>query len=463
MQVRLRMFEPGEKFTDAVKLGAIENAVPFQQIQNVVRISGVTEQRVRKLPAAVCLLLVIAMNLFPVEDLPQVLRRMVQGVRLLFGDGEYPLAGKSAISQARDRLGDAPLEALFQSVCKPIATAATRGAFLFGLRMMAMDGTSEDIPDTPANAQTFGRHRSQRGESAFPQVKGVYLMECATHVICDAIFGKCHMSERAAAQRLLRSVGIGMLVTWDRGFFGYELLRAALATGAHVLGRVPANVILNPVRYLADGSFLAHVYPSPHARRQHRDGILMRVIEYTFDDPQQPGFGETHRLITSLLDAEQYPALDLIVGYHERWEIEITIDELDTHQHLPGRPLRSHKPVGVRQELYGWLLAHFAIRVLMHEAALSMDADPDRLSFTNSLRIIQQAIPEFQLVESTQHPALYQRLLHDIAQQRLPARDHRINPRVVKRKMSKFRLKRPYHRHPAQPTKPFVESVVILK
>jgi hypothetical protein len=282
-------------------------------------------------------------------------------------------------------------------------------------------------------------------------------------VICDAIFGACHMSERAAAKRLLRSVGKGMRVTWDRGFFGYELLRAALATGAHILGRVPANIILTSVRGLADGSFLAYVHPSPKARRQRRDGIWVRVIEYTFDDPQLPGYGETHRLITSLLDAERYSALDLIVGYHERWEIEITIDELDTHQHVPDRPLRSHKPVGVRQELYGWLLAHFAIRVLMHEAALRVDEDPDRLSFTNSLRIIQQAIPGFQLVDSSQHRELYQRMLRDIAKQRLPERDHRINPRVVKRKMSKFHLKRPEHCHPAQPTKPFVESVVILK
>jgi hypothetical protein len=463
MRVRLRVFEPGEKFTDAVKLAVLEKAVPFQLIQSVVRTCGVAEQRIRKLPAAVCVLLVIAMNLFIIEDLPHVLRRMVQGVRLVFGDGEYPLAGKSAISQARDRLGDQPLETLFRAACKPIATTATRGAFLFGLRMMAIDGTNEDVPDTPANAEAFGRHHSDRGAGAFPQVKGVYLIECATHVICDAIFGACHMSERAAAKRLLRSVGKGMLVTWDRGFFGYELLRAALATGAHVLGRVPANVILTPVCCLADGSFLAYVYPSPQARRQRRDGILVRVIEYTFDDPQLPGYGETHRLITSLLDAELYPALALIVGYHERWEIEITLDELDTHQHLPGRPLRSHKPVGVRQELYGWLLAHFAIRVLMHEAALSMDADPDRLSFTNALRIIQQVIPEFQLVDPSQHSELYQRMLHDITQHRLPERDHRINPRVVKRKMSKFYLKRPQHCHPAQPTKPFVESVVILK
>ena len=146
-----------------------------------------------------------------------------------------------------------------------------------------------------------------------------------------------------------------------------------LPQGRTYLGRVPANVILTPVRCLADGSFLAYVYPSSKARRQRRNGILVRVIEYTFDDPQRPGYGEPHRLITSLLDAERYPARELIVGYHERWEIEITLDELDTHQHLPGRPLRSHNPVGVRQELYGWLLAHFVIRVLMHEAALSVD------------------------------------------------------------------------------------------
>jgi hypothetical protein len=174
------VFEPGEKFTDAVKLAAIEKAVPFQQIQSAVRTCGVTEQRIRKLPAAVCLLLVITMNLFPVEDLPHVLRRMAQGVRLLFGDGEYPLAGKSAISQARDRLGDQPLEQLFRAVCQPIATAATRGAFLFGLRVMAVDGTSEDVPDTPTHAAAFGRHRSDRGAGAFPSQRGL------PDRVCDA-------------------------------------------------------------------------------------------------------------------------------------------------------------------------------------------------------------------------------------------------------------------------------------
>jgi hypothetical protein len=166
--------------------------------------------------------------------------------------------------------------------------------------------------------------------------------------------------------------------------------------------------------------------------------------------------------MTSLLDYEQYPALELACAYHERWEVEITIDEVDTHQRLANHPLRSKKPVGILQELYGLLIAHYAIRHVMHEAALQAGLDPDRLSFTNALHLICDAIPEFQMAIPEQRPALYQRLLRDIARYRLPERDHRINPRVVKRKMSKFPLKRPVHRQWPQPSKAFRDAIVML-
>jgi hypothetical protein len=186
------------------------------------------------------------------------------------------------------------------------------------------------------------------------------------------------------------------------------------------------------------------------------------VIEYTIDDPTRPGHGLRHRLLTSLLDELTYPAMQLACAYHERWEVEITIDETDTHQRRPRQPLRSRTPDGVLQELYGLLLAHYAIRAVMHEAALRAEVAPDRLSFVNALRILRQAVFEFQIIAPSDHLAWYERLLKDIGREQLPERDHRCNPRVVKRKMSNFALKRDIHRHRPQPTKPFAEVIVIL-
>jgi len=165
---------------------------------------------------------------------------------------------------------------------------------------------------------------------------------------------------------------------------------------------------------------------------------------------------------TTLFDPRLYPALDLACAYHERWEVELVIDEMDTHQRLAGRPLRSLKPVGVIQELYGLLIAHYAIRVLMHEAAVQAGVDPDRLSFVHALRVIRDAIPEFQMTTPDQHPQLFSRLLADIATGRLPERRLRSNPRVVKRKMSNFHLKRSEHYHWPQPTRPFRQAVALI-
>ena len=249
---------------------------------------------------------------------------------------------------------------------------------------------------------------------------------------------------------------------WDRGFHSYEMAFATLKRQAHFLGRLPAHANPKFVQALPDGSYLAYIYPSDPQRKKRGEHLLVRVIEYTLDDPQRPGHGEVHRLITSLLDPDVYPAHTLACEYHQRWEVEITIDEVDTHQRVPNLPLRSQKPVGVIQEAYGLLIAHYAVRSVMHDAALHAGLDPDRLSFVNAVRIIGEAIPEFQMTAPEQWPRLYQRLLNDIARHRLPERDDRLNPRVVKRKMSKFKLKREEHRHWPQPTQSFQEAVVIL-
>jgi hypothetical protein len=352
--------------------------------------------------------------------------------------------------------------ALFHRLCRPMTTPETPGAFLVGLRLMALDGTVEDVPDTPENVAAFGRHHSDRGDSAFPQVQGVYLVECGAHAIVDAGFWPCHTSERVGGFRMLRAVGPGMLVMWDRGLHDYEMFLAARKRDAHVLARLPAHVKPKRVLTLPDGSYLAYLHPADRQRRRRGEHLPVRIIEYTITDPALPGYGEVHRLVTTLLDAKAYPALDLACAYHERWEIELVIDELDTHQRLAGRPLRSLKPIGVIQELYGLLIAHYAIRFLMHQAALQVGLDPDRLSFVHALQVLHTAIPEFQMTAPDQLPHLYARLLRDIATGRLPARRLRSNPRVVKRKMSKFHLKRPEHDHRPQPSQSVRQAIALL-
>jgi hypothetical protein len=458
----IRQIDPNAKLADEVSLEALEAAVPRATVEAVVADLGASEQRRRKLPAELTMLLGVAMNLFTAHPLEEVLRKLLRGLRLIWPGDDFATASKSAISMARYRLGASPMVELFHRVCKPMATEDTSGAFLFGLRLMALDGTSEDLPDTVENARAFGRPGSQRGQGAFPQAKGVYLVECGTHAVVDAGFWPCRTGEHSCARRLLRSVTEGMLLMWDCGLHSFDLVQATLARSAHFLGRVPACVKFQPIWALPDGSYLAYIYPSDRGRRRKGEHQLVRVIEYTLTDPDRPGYGETHRLMTSLLETECCPATDLACAYHERWEIELAVDEMDSHQRLAGRPLRSQKPAGVIQELYGLLIAHYVVRHTMHQAALQAGLDPDRLSFTRALSLICDAIPEFQTVAPEQHDVLYRRLLGDIARHLLPKRDNRINPRVVKRKMSNFRLKRPEHQHWPQPSVPFREAVAIV-
>ena len=457
----LRQVDLSVHYTQEATLEALGQTLSRAQIERVLNAFGVLEQRTRKLTMVLTVLLCIAMNLFTEEAQDDVLAKLLQGPRFLRPEEDLKPASASAISQRRRQVGVAPLAALFHAVCHPLATSATRDAFLFGFRLMAIDGTTEDIPDTPANARYFGRQTGSRGDSAFPQVKAVYLCECGTHAICDAGFWPYAISERVGGLRLLRSVGSDMLVMWDRGFHSFAMCARCRQRRAHFLARVPAHLTLKPLRWLVDGSYLAELQPSEYQRRKRGERLRVRVIEYTIDDPGRPGHGEMHRLITSLLNPGLYPAHALACAYHERWEIEITIDEADTHQRQPHQPLRSRTPVGVLQELYGLLLAHYAVRAVMHEAAVRAEVAPDQLSFVNAVRILRNAVFEFQIVADSQKAAWYDHLLGDIGRERLPARDNRCNPRVVKRKMSNFGLKREAHRHWPQPTKPFAEAVVI--
>lgn len=445
--------QPGHPATDPIPyVRGLHRLIPERRIASILTRTARSSVRRRRLPADSVVWLIIAMALFAADSIPKVWRRLHPG-------RDEPEPTDSAFSQARRRLGVAPLRRLFLEIARPMATHQTVGATYRGFRLMGLDGSTLDRPDTPENARTFGRPTSGRAEGAFPQVRLLALCELGTHAVCGlAIKPLCH-GEPSMVATLLGDLGPGDLLIWDRGFFSYELIRSVCQRGAHLLARVKCNTVLRPIRRLDDGSYLAKIYPGAADRRRDRRGLLVRVIEYTHDDPNRPGVGERHRLITDLINPEDLPAREAPLVYHERWEEELALDEIKTH--LSGRevPIRSKTPAGVVQEIYGLVLAHYVIRRVMHDAAVSAGLDPDRLSFLDSLRVLQCRLPESPAapVESW-----YGGLLREVRRQVLRPRRDRWYPRVIKRKMSNWMKKRPEHRHPPQPTKPFRDAVVLI-
>ena len=432
-------------------------------IERILKETGSLEKRKRKLPARLVVLLVVAMTLYARESISEVLNILVEGLRI---HGAYLLGAclpvKSALAQARQRLGVEPMVRLFHALAHPIAQAGDEWAFYKGLKLMALDGTCVAVPDTPANDRFFGRPEGGKRKSSWPMARIVVLIEIGTRMTVDAFIGAYRIAEKWGAIRLMRSLHKGMLLLWDRGFVGYELFKRVLVQEAHLLGRLQSHMVFQPMNTLEDGSFLAKLYPSPLARMKDHMGIVVRIIEYTITDPARSGFRQKHRLITSLLNHELYPAKELIVLYHERWEIEIGYDEIKTHLIGKTPALRSQTPLGCLQEIYGLLIAHISIRSLMYEAASKYDLDPDRLSFIDSVRVIWRAIPRMQAAKTELLPVYYEMMLDEIASHLLPPRRNRINPRVVKQKMSKFLSKRFEHYQFPQSQTTFENSIYVL-
>jgi hypothetical protein len=466
MSLRIRHIAPDATPSSQVSLEALARILPETTIAEVLKECDATQRRTRKLPAAFVVLLCVAMNLYTNDCISHVFSRLLSRIRWMLADSRMaPHVSKGALCQARYRLGPRPLVALFKSVCtKPLAEPETvPEAFLFGLRLMALDGTVLDLPDTPENVRVFGKRNSPRGRSGWPQARVVALSERATHAVLEAGVWPHDFDERAAGMRLLRGVEEGVLLLWDRGFHSFEMVQAALARGSELLVRLPQTVKPGPpAATLSDGTQLVWVRPANYGRRKRGERVLVRLIRFTLEDPKRPGHRVEHRLITSLLDPEHAGAEELVVAYHSRWEFELTIDEIKSHQRHPHTPLRSKKPVGVIQEIYGLLIAHYVVRAVMVEVAKKAELPPSRLSFTNTLRLIREMIPEAQRTAKADHPRLYRQLLEDVAAGALAPRANRCNPRVVKRKMSKFGVKSPYHRDWPQPTKSFREAVVLL-
>lgn len=391
-------------------LKAIRAAIPPEAIEKAIARTKAQERRTRSLPAPLVVCLVIAMSLWSRDSMRDVLKNLIDGLNhawVLVGK-YWRVPCKSAITQARDRLGPQVMSQLFHQIVQPMATTETIGAFLNGLRIVVIDGTTFDVPDSDDNARVFGRPATRPNtQAAFPKVRLVLLVEAGTHLIFDALMCPIRMGERVRAIKLLRSVEAGMLLMWDRGLHSYAMVQATLAQGCDYLGRIPANVKFLVEEPLADGSYSSFIYPPGKLRKRGSQPIQVRVIEYTIEQQEKPGEQLTYRLITSLLNIEQFPAAMLAAEYHQRWEVENTIDEIKTHLNGRKTPIRSQNPRQVVQEVYGWLLGHWAVRFLMFQAAKEAHIAPLRLSFTGTLRIIRRAIPKFQRLKEEELPLFY--------------------------------------------------------
>jgi hypothetical protein len=383
---------PGPRLTDYISLGVLAKTFPRARIDAVLAATGKGSVRQRDLPAHVVVYYVIALAIYMQASYREVLRCLLEGLQWLAGPGvPLKVTGKSGISQARTRLGSRPLQQLHDAVVGPIAQRETRGAWYRDWRLVALDGTTLDVADTRANVKAFRRPGASRGTSAYPQVRLVSLVESGTHVLFGTAIGPYREGETTIAHRVVPALRPEMLCLADRQFFGGALWTASRATGAALLWRIKRTARLPRETGLPDGSYLSTAYPSERDRRHHTNGDRVRVIDYRLSGVTDAE--PLYRLVTTLLDPAVAPAEELAALYHERWEVETALDELKTHLRGAQVVLRSKTPELVRQECYGLLLAHFALRGLMHEAAVKVDADPDRLSFLHAVRVIRRKLP----------------------------------------------------------------------
>lgn len=390
----------GSRLTDYISVGVITNCFPLDKVREVLRQTNRESIRQRDLPAHVVVYYVMALALFMHSSAREVLRCLLEGVQwLLEPSAKVKVAGDSGISQARSRLGAEPLKKLYETLVGPIALEQTKGAWYRKWRLVSLDGSTLDVADTKQNEKEFGRPKAGRGTSAFPKLRFVALLECGTHVLWGAQMGNYATGEVTLAHQVVESLRGGMLCLADRLFFNYKLWQKAAQTGSDLLWRVKQGMRLDMEQRLPDGSYLSHIYACATDRRQRRNAIAVRVIEYRLKGVK--GSESMYRLVTTILDHTQAPADELAALYHQRWEIETALDELKTHLRGAQIVLRSKTPELVKQEFYGLLMTHYAIRNLMHQAALKADEDPDRLSFLHAVRVVQRRLPRWAAIPPT--------------------------------------------------------------
>ena len=426
---------------------ALNEIIPLSTMEKAISQTNSREKRDRVLPTPIIILLVISLNFWSTDSVVDVLKNLSQGLisELIPKKIRLKIPSSGSISEARQRVGAGVITRLFHLIAKLRATKKTPGAFLRGLRLMSLDGSLIDVPDTEKNARVFGYPGSRPGtRAAFPKARLVLLIESGTHLIVDALISPYKMGERRRALKLLPSVGRGMLLMWDRGLHSYRMVYEALKRKAHILGRVPAHVKFEVLKTFDDGSYLSWIAPDRKSKKKGATRIKVRVIEYVIE---VDGEEIIYRLITDLMDINKFPALVLAQEYHSRWEVENTLDELKTHLNGRKTMIRSKNPREVVQEIYGWLLAHYCVRATMFDAATEKGISPAQISFTSSLKVIRRALP---LCQENTEPELdlsfYSWILAEIGDLIIPPRQNRSNPRVVKKTRSKFNSAKPKHR-----------------
>jgi hypothetical protein len=370
-------------------IGVLAEAFPLETVRAILKATGREGKRKRLLPASMMVYYVIALGLFVGVGCREVLRRLLDGAMWIWPN-EVRVATESAITQARQRLGAKPIESLYAEVVVPIAKKLTRGAWYRAWRVVSLDGFILDVAESDENVKAFGRPGASRGKSAYPQTRVVGFVENGTHVFFGAEMDRCDVGETTITRRILGKLRKNMLCLADRNFLCYPLWEQAVATGAKLVWRAKLQLVIPKTRKLADGSYLAKLYPSPKHRKKDRDGIPVRLVDYRVD-----GFRESYRLVTNILDPSKAPALELARLYSERWTIETAFDEIKTHLRGRNIVLRSKLPELVRQDVFGLLLAHYGVRFVMHDAALSEDISTEELSFVHTLRVVHRKLPWF--------------------------------------------------------------------
>ncbi len=383
----------GVRFADYLSTGLLARAFPPDVIKDVLDTHQCNSERVRTFPAIAVVYYTLALSLYSEAAYEDVFAAVAQGLAWKDRTPTAPVAVvKSAISKARSRLTWRALREIQQRCCAPLSSPEHSHAFFAGYRLVAMDGSNFEVADEKENVAAFGYPGSRTGAAGYPQAQCAILTECGSHAILDAELGSYKQAEWEVAEPLLRSLTPDMLCMADRGFVGYSHWQAGVKTGAQLLWRMPKNLILPIEKQLDDGSYLSCLYPSDRDRKRKANGIIVRVIEYTL--PNVPDSEPMYRLLTTLLDDEKAPALALATLYHERWEVELVFDELKTHQVQRRRVLRSKTPELVRQEFYGWVMAHYAVRWLMYQGAAQARLPERTLSFTANVQLLRRTLPQ---------------------------------------------------------------------
>jgi len=376
-----------------IDFSQISNRFPGAIVDKILEETKRTSTRRRKLPAYMMVYYVIAAGLMSSLSAREVLRVLVDDVRDQFWDSKALIATRAAICKARQRLGSKPLRRLYDHVVGPIARRSTLGAWFRGLRLVAIDGSSLQLQDTPANRKRYGKAGAANHKSSpLPLIRIVALCEIGTHVLFAARMAAWKVSEVALARKVLERLEPGMLCVADRLYYGFELWNQAVNTGAELLWRVPKSIPLPRLQTLSDGSYLSEVRPrstAPAAERARWKAV--RVIKFDI----VVGRKRVHyRVITTLLDPRKAPALELATLYARRWGIETALAELKTQVKGSGVLLRSQRPDLVQQDFYGLLLAHFGVRSIAEEAARTKGIPPTELSFVHVLRVVIRRLPE---------------------------------------------------------------------